>query len=146
MIIRRCLLQCQLNELLQVKLHGPYCRDCRTISSLLDSSIEFGLFLTSLEAAMAELRRGVDELQCDLLLRPAAGLCQQRFPEGYDAILASGTCAFDEQEVFVDLTIVWETTHWCDGLLSDVILSLSIVRVVTDRLANLVDLLVNLST
>jgi len=95
---------------------------------------------------MAELGRGIDELQCDLLLCPAACLGHQRLTEGNHTCLGSTNGTLDDQKVLIDLTVVWEASHRCDSLLSEIVLTLCIVRIVTGSLAHPIDLLVNLGT
>lgn len=74
---------------------------------------------------MTELGRGVDELEVDLLLSPAAGLHQQRLAQSQHPLLGPDHTAFQHQEVVGDLTIVdeatlreksqhkWENIHKC---------------------------------
>lgn len=76
---------------------------------------------------MTHLRRGVDELEVDLFQRGALGVHQQRLTEGNDTALGSNAAALDHQEIVIDLTIEWETTHRSDGLVRQIVLGGSAV-------------------
>jgi len=100
---------------------------------------------------MTHFARSVHELETDLLQSRPLGLSQQGLPQGNDPLLCSDDTSLDHQKVTVDLTIMRETSHWSDGLVSQVVLS---ARVVLDHFAilhmntssNPVDLLVYLSS
>jgi len=93
---------------------------------------------------VADLGRGIDELQLDLLEGHTLGLRDERATKS-DRTLASTTdAALEHDEVLLDDTVLWEATHWGDGLLDGVKLSLGVglVSAQTDA----VDLLVDLGT
>ena len=86
------------------------------------------LLLDGLEATVAELRRGVDELEADLLQSRTIGLSEERLAEGDDTLLDTGDSALKHDVILVDLTVVWEATDRGDALDSQIELSGSIVR------------------
>ena len=85
----------------------------------LELAHEGELLAGGLEATVAELRRGVDELELDLLHRRPAGLREARLAEGEDALLDADSAALDQDVVLLALTVVREATHRGDGLLGD---------------------------
>ena len=92
----------------------------------------------------AELRRGVDELELDLLEVSTAGVYHQTLPDGDDTLLGSGDRALEHHVVVLHNTVVRETAHGCDGLLRDVGLGRSVSGILTRTDA--VHLLVELGT
>merc|ERR1719512_11076 len=111
---------------------------------------ESSLVLGGLEPSVAELGAGVDELEVDLLKSPLLGVGEERLPQGQSSLLGPNAATLDHDEVLLDLSIVGESTHWVDGLVSNDVLGGSVVL---DKLAVLhgvagahpVDLLVHLS-
>ena len=99
---------------------------------------------------MSELGAGVDELEADLLQGPLLGVGQERLPQGEGALLGANAATLDHDEVLLDPSVMGESFHGVDGLVSNVILG---GGVVLDELAVLplvagahpVDLLVHLS-
>ena len=90
----------------------------------------------------AELRRGVDELELDLLEVTARGVDHERLAEGDHALLGAGNGALEHQVVVLDDTVVREATHGRDGLLGDVGVRRGVALVVSGT--DTVDLLVEL--
>ena len=72
---------------------------------------------------MAELGAGVDELEVNLLKSPLLNVCEERLPEGEDTLLGSNAATLQEDEVLLNLSVMWESTHGGDGLVGEVILS-----------------------
>jgi len=117
----------------------------------LELAHEGELLAGGLEATVAELRRGVDELELDLLHRRPAGLREARLAEGEDALLDADGAALDQDVVLLALTVVREAAHRGDGLLGGVDgggrievggLALNLL----DAAGDAVDLLVHLSS
>lgn len=60
---------------------------------------------------MAELGRGVDPLELDLLGGPPVGLGVQGLAQSHDTLLDTGDGALEHDEVVLDLTVVDEATQ-----------------------------------
>lgn len=69
---------------------------------------------------MAELGRGIDPLELDLLGGLAAGLGVEGLAEGHDTLLDTRDGTLDHDEVVLNLTIADEATHRSDLLLGDI--------------------------
>lgn len=67
-----------------------------------------------------------------------------RLAEGEDSLLDTHAATLDDDEVFVDQTVVREATHGVDGLLSEICLGGS--RLGVSAVSDAVDLLVDLSS
>ena len=65
----------------------------------------------------AELRRGVDELELDLLEIPTRSVDHERFAEGDNTLLGTRNGTLEHEEVILHDTVVRETAHRSDGLL-----------------------------
>ena len=89
-----------------------------------------------------ELGRRVDELEVDLLEVTTRGVNHERFADGDDTLLRPRNGALQHEVVILHDTVMGETTHGRDGLLSDVALSGSIGVIAAT--SNTVDLLVEL--
>ena len=76
---------------------------------------------------MTHLGGGIDELQLDVLQGGALGVLQQGLAEGDDALLGANAAALQHDKVIVDLTVVGETTHGGDALVSQIVLGGGIV-------------------
>lgn len=100
------------------------------------------LFLDSLEGTVAEFRRGVDELESDLLQVPTRGVNHQRLADRDDTLLGSRNGALHQEEVVLDDTVVGEATERSDDLLGDVRFGGGVAVVATET--NAVDLLIDL--
>merc|ERR1719234_3026700 len=101
----------------------PFCsRDliALLLAVLLEGTHEGGLVLGSLEPSVTELGARVDELQVDLLKSPLLGVRQERLPQGEGALLGTNAASLEHDEVLLDLSIVGESTHGVDGLVSNV--------------------------
>ena len=70
---------------------------------------------------MAELGGRIDELELDLLESHTGSLFEKRLAKGDDPLLGSNTSSLDHQVVTLHNTIVRETTHWSNLLLSPVV-------------------------
>ena len=116
---------------------APCCRNRKKVN--FRHECNYNNFIT-----YAELRGSIDELELDLLEIPTGGVDHERLAEGNNTLLGSGNRALQDDEVVLNDTIVRETTHGCDSLLGDIVLSRS-VSVIGAR-ANAVNLLVELGT
>ena len=112
----------------------------------LDDTEESSLLVRSLESSVTHLAGGIDELEVDFLEGSSRNLRKKRLSEGDDSLLGSHNTTLEHDEVLVDLTIVWETTHRSDGLLGQIVLGHSVVGILADGLTDSVDLLVDLSS
>jgi len=106
------------------------------------------LLSMSLEATMAKLGRGVNELQIDLLESGSLGVGQQRLAQSDGSLLRTHQASLQHQEVVGYFTVVRETTHRSDGLLGLIVLGGCVVLhdlsfEGVDTTANTVDLLVH---
>jgi len=63
---------------------------------------------------------GVDVFQVDLLESNTFGVDQERLSEGDEPLAGSHHAALQHQEVFVDLTIVVESSHGGDSFVSEI--------------------------
>jgi len=123
----------------------------RGSSSGLDGSHELLLLVGGLETSVSDLGGGIDELEGDLLEGRARDLGAERLSEDDDSLSGSEDGSLEHDEVLGDDTIVGESSHGGDGLLSEIELSGSVVvdfttSLVLDGLAESVDLLVDLAT
>merc|ERR1739842_154718 len=100
-----------------------FCRDALLLAVLLEGTHEGGLVLGGLEPAVTELGARVDELEVDLLKSPLLGVREEGLPQGEGALLGTNAAALEHDEVLLDLSIVGESTHGVDGLVSNVVLS-----------------------
>lgn len=94
---------------------------------LLEHAVVGALVSRRLEATMAHLRRGVDELELDLLEGRALGVHQQRFAQRDYATLGTDAATLDHEEILVDLSVERETTHRRDRLVGQIVLGGSAV-------------------
>jgi len=113
---------------------------------LLDGSEESCLLLGSLESTVADLGRGIDELEVDLLESGSGDLREEGLPEGDDSLLGASDATLEHHPVLVDHTVVGETTHGGDGLLGEIVLGGGSVGLDSQSLTDSVDLLVDLSS
>lgn len=72
---------------------------------------------------MSQFRAGIDELKIDCLQCRALSVSQQGLSQSDDALLSTDATSLDHNEIVANLTVEWEATHWCDCLVSDIILS-----------------------
>ncbi len=91
-----------------------------------------------------EFRRGIDELELNLLEIPTRRVDHEGFADGDDTLLGSRDRALEHQKVVLDDTGRRDATHGCDRLFGDIGIG-GRVSVVGTR-ANTVNLLVELGT
>jgi len=111
------------------------------------STEELVFLLDGLESTMTHLGSGINESQINLL-KGSSGLSgKERFSQDENSLLATDTTTFDHKELLIDDTVMWETTHWGDVLVSEIVLGGTVV-LATSRggLTDSVDLLVDFSS
>ena len=113
---------------------------------LLEDAHPLGLLLAGLEATVAELGGGVDELEGDLFLELARLLGGHGAAEGDDTAAGTADGALDHDVVVADDTIADEATHGGDGLLGEIVLGRGVLGVDDGGAAEAVDLLVEVGT
>jgi len=118
---------------------------------LLEQTQESLLLGMSLEATVAKLGGGVDELEIDLLQGTTVGAWVQALAEREDTLGNTDSAALEHEEVVLDDSVVGEATHGVDALLCQIVSSAGIVEhllalSLVESLADAVDLLVDLST
>jgi len=121
------------------------------LAILLEWTHEALLLLWGLEATMAHLGSGVDELEVDVLQSGTGSLLQQGLAEGDGTLLGANNATLDENEVVLDKTVVNKATNGVDRLVGDVDLGGTVVldKLAVDGVvagADAVDLLVDLGT
>jgi len=127
-------------------IENGYLSHLRDLLIGLDDTEESSLLVRSLESSVAHLAGSIDKLEVDLLEGSSGDLREERLSEGDDSLLWSHDATLEHDEVLIDLTVVWETTHRSDGLLGQIVLGHSVVRILADGLTDSVDLLVDLSS
>jgi len=105
---------------------------------------ELGLLLGGLEATVAELGRGVDELEVDGLEMFAAGGDVEGLAQDEGTLLDADAGTLEHDPILVDLSVADKAAHGGDALLGEV--SLGLAGGLVAGLADAVDLLVHLST
>merc|ERR1719281_753193 len=108
------------------------------------ATVKLSLLFGGLESPVAKLRRCVDEFQVDHLDGNAAHLRQKRLPERQNAAARSHRLALDHHPVLRHVTVMSEPSHGRDRLFRQVHLSHGAMGIVLERLADAVDLLVDL--
>ena len=91
---------------------------------------------------MTILGRGVDEFEADLLKSSTRCASIKSLSESENSLANTNAGTLDHKEVFVDKTIMRESTHGVDRLLGKIIVGRAVGLVIA--LANTVDLLVGL--
>jgi len=87
---------------------------------LLEGSHESPLLFVGLEATVSELGRGVDPFEVGLLQSLPLHVGDERLSQGQDTLLWSDAATVEHDEVVLHFTVVRESTHWVDALISDV--------------------------
>ena len=96
---------------------------------------------------MANLGGSIDEFNIDCLGLPGLGGGEDRLSESDRSLSGTLDTALDQDEVLVDLTVVWETTHRSDVLGDSVSLCGGVVVNTSDSTGtNSVDLVVDVSS
>merc|ERR1719367_2202014 len=118
---------------------------------LLEGSHEVTLVGLGLEATVAHLGGGVDELQLDVLQSGPPGVHQEGLAQGQYPLLGSDAASLDHDKVLLDHTVVRESTHGVDVLVGGVVLGRGVVLdqdsvLLVVAMLDLVNLLVDLGT
>jgi len=118
---------------------------------LLGSSLgseELASFFSSLESTVTHLGGGIDELKVDLFKSSSGNLGNQTLSKDEGSLLGADATSLDDDEIFVDDTVVRETTQRSDGLFGQIGSSGGVVNTtfVSDTNTNSVDLLVHFSS
>lgn len=94
---------------------------------------------------MTKLGGGIDELEVDLFEGSSGDLREQALSEDEGSLLGADTATLDQDEVFIDNTVVGETTEGSDVLFSQIVGSGGVVGlfVISDTLTDSVDFLVH---
>jgi len=112
------------------------------------NTVELSSFISGLEFTVTDLTGGIDEFEVDLFKGGSADLRNQTLSEEKDSLLGADTATLDQDEIFFDNTVVWETTERSDGLLSQISSGggVSVTAFVSDTDTNSVDFLVHFSS
>lgn len=94
---------------------------------------------------MSDLGSGIDELKVDLFKGSSGNLRNQTLSQKDSSLLWTNAASLDQDEVFSDDTVVWETTERSDSLLSQVVGSRSVggTTFISDTDTDSVDFLVH---
>jgi len=93
------------------------------------------------------LRGGVNEFDINLLGHPCLGGSKDRFSNDNWSLSGSHNTSLDEKEIFVDFTVMRESTEWGDVLLNGISLAHGVVGGTRDSSSSdSVDLLVEFSS
>jgi len=92
----------------------------------LHGSHELLLLGKGLESSMSVLGRGIDEFDIEFLGHPGLGGGENRLSEDERSLASTNDSTLDEDEIFIDNTVVRETTHRSDVLLNGIGLAHSV--------------------
>jgi len=94
---------------------------------------------------VTHLGGGIDELEVDLFEGGSGDLREQALSEDKGSLLGADTATLDQDEIFIDNTVVGETTEGSDVLFSQIVDSGGVVGlfVISDTLTDSVDFLVH---
>merc|ERR1739848_30876 len=93
------------------------------------------------------LGRSVDEFDFELLCHPSLGAREESLAEDNWSLAGTDDTTLDQDEIFVDLTIVREATHGSNVLFDSIVLAHSVVSsTIGSTGTHAVDLLVDIGT
>lgn len=94
---------------------------------------------------MSDLGGGIDEFKVDLFKGSSGNLWDQTLSQEDSSLLWTNAASLDQDEVFSDDTVVWETTQRSDGLFSQIVGSggVSSTTFISDTDTDSVDFLVH---
>jgi len=104
-------------------------------------SVEFGLLVRGLEFTVSSLGRSIDEFEGNLFKGRSVGLFNEGFSKSDGSSLNSDGRSLDHDEIFLDSSVMGESSHWGDGLGSKIEFGGS--SVVLSGFTHSVDLLVD---
>jgi len=107
-------------------------------------SKELGLLVVGLESSVSELGGGIDELDVDSLEVLPGGMNHHRLTKDEGTLLNSNGSSLEHDPILVDLSVMGESSHGGDVLLSKI--SRSTARGSISLLSDEVYLLVNVGT
>ena len=108
---------------------------------------EFVFLFWGLEFTVTDLGGGIDKFNLELEVSERRGLWEKSLSDGDLSLSWSADSTLDEEEIFVDDTVMWESTDWGDVLGVSVSFGGSIVVDTSDStLTNSVDLLVDVGS
>jgi len=100
-----------------------------------------------LESSVSQFGRGIDELKVDGFLGDSPDLWEKRSSEHEDSLFGSNDASLDHEEVVSDNSVVGETSHGGDGLVSQIGVGGGVVGVSSSgSFSDSVDLLVHFSS
>lgn len=121
-----------------------------TVGDFLDASEgshELVSLFLGLETSVSVLGRGVDELDVKLFGLPGLDDGEEGLSDDERSLAGSDDSTLDEEEIFVDFTVVGESTHGGNVLFNGISIAGSVVGDVSDLTGtDSVDLLVHLSS
>jgi len=120
-------------------------------SILFERSHKGHFVLLGLEATVTHLGAGVDELELDVLKSLPLGVNQKGLSQSEHTLLRSNATSLDHNEILLNLTVVRESTHGVDRLVSQIVIGSSVVLhklaiLHMESITDIVHLLVDLST
>merc|ERR1739842_14077 len=83
-------------------------------------SQELCLFISSLESSMSKFGTGINELKINSLKMLPTGVIHHTLSHDQRSLLDTNNGTLQHNPILINLTIVWESTHWCDTLLSKI--------------------------
>lgn len=76
---------------------------------------------------MSHFGRSINEFKVDAFQSGTLGVNQKGFTQSDDTFLGSNTTSLQHDEVVVDFSVMWETTHGGDRLVGQIVFSGSVV-------------------
>jgi len=110
-------------------------------------SEEFVFLLWGLEFTVTDLGRGIDKFNLEFEVGERTGLWEKSLSDGDLSLSWSLDSTLNKEEIFVNDTVMWESTNWGDVLGVGISFGGSVVVDTSDgTLTNSVDLLVNVGS
>jgi len=77
---------------------------------------EFVFLFWGLEFTVTDLGGGIDKFNLELEVSERRGLWEKSLSDGDLSLSWSADSTLDEEEIFVNNTVMWESTNWGDVL------------------------------